>query len=286
MQKLMILILILTLILGVFVSCQKRYLPVDDETSCSPSEDTTKETNDTGAITTTEITQDTLDMTNEIRESESADEYYYTVKEIDGRYYIVPNKYRYGTPSDSVHYDSSIFFDSLDALKYTIPHGDLDSGTISSFLWDFGNPDRVDLDVSVGIPIYDIEHIWQPAVSDHWTLEKGVYWSGSYYTFKAIGETSDADKEFIELSVFCEDEYNDILDFYKNEQLAEMVTLENKTKTVHYNYVFDGESSDEEHHRYMLFVEQDNSYAVLYIRTFKALTNEDLLSFGLQKYEG
>ena len=41
MQKLIILLLTLTLILGVFASCNsKRYLPIDDESSSSPSEDT------------------------------------------------------------------------------------------------------------------------------------------------------------------------------------------------------------------------------------------------------
>lgn len=61
MKKLILLLLTLTLILGTFASCNsKRYLPVDDETSSSPSEDTTSETNDIENITTKFITEDTI----------------------------------------------------------------------------------------------------------------------------------------------------------------------------------------------------------------------------------
>ena len=80
MKRLLLMLLTLTLILGIFSSCGKRYLTVDDESSSSPSEDTTKETNDTGAVTTTAITQDTLDITSEAKESLYPTEYSYTVK--------------------------------------------------------------------------------------------------------------------------------------------------------------------------------------------------------------
>ena len=75
MKKLIILLLALTLILGVFASCNKRYLYIEDETSSSPSEDaseesttditeTTSETNDIERITTKVITEDPLPSTS------------------------------------------------------------------------------------------------------------------------------------------------------------------------------------------------------------------------------
>ena len=71
MKKLIMLLLTLTLILGVFASCNKRYLYIEDETSSSPSEDaseesttditeTTSETNYIERITTKVITEDTI----------------------------------------------------------------------------------------------------------------------------------------------------------------------------------------------------------------------------------
>ena len=57
MKKFLILLLTLALILGIFASCNSN-LPIDDETSSSPSESTTTEDNQ-GGITTDGLTEDT-----------------------------------------------------------------------------------------------------------------------------------------------------------------------------------------------------------------------------------
>ena len=112
MKKLIILLLALTLILGVFVSCNKRYLYIDDETSSSPiesiyetsneetsnektSESTSEETNEPTKTSDTAVTVDTIESidgteggTTEIPEIEYPSEYNYTVVKRGDQYYF------------------------------------------------------------------------------------------------------------------------------------------------------------------------------------------------------
>ena len=93
MKKFLILLLTLTLILGVFVSCNSN-LPIDDETSEVTKQETTEssQTNQTENIETS----DTLTETDETSESEGI-EYVesYDFVEIDGQHYMVLNSYNF-----------------------------------------------------------------------------------------------------------------------------------------------------------------------------------------------
>ena len=117
MKKLIILLLTLTLVLGVFVSCDNS---ATDDTSGTTNQETnaetTMETTLPESFETTNITTDT---------EESSKDYAYTVEKIDGKWYMIWDNYWDGEFNNSaIHYET-VYVDSIDALKNAIPNGDL-----------------------------------------------------------------------------------------------------------------------------------------------------------------
>ena len=157
MKKLIILFLTLTLILGIFSSCGYKTVDIiDDETSSSPSEDTTvasdETTEEAEADIDTESAEESIETTSytetvnttETMESIETDnggeedtdkgspiEYTYTVEKVGDQYYMVLNDYTPGWyPPGMISFDGysslaqgSTYSDlnALDMLKYGIP---------------------------------------------------------------------------------------------------------------------------------------------------------------------
>lgn len=186
MQKLILLLLTLTLIFGIFASCNsKKYLPIDDETSSSPSEDTTKETNDTGTVTTTEITQDTLDITSETQEIEYPEDYYYTVKEIDGKWYM--NFDSYVTPTiffEGYHEDKNWPFSSFEELYNTliVDKSLTKEEKIYIIDWYYKTEN--------GIEIINFDELYVPVLPSSVEMPS-VYWYKTTYGVVIADQTSD-----------------------------------------------------------------------------------------------
>ena len=181
MKKTILLLLTLSLILGVFASCQKRYLHIDDETSSSPSKETTtereettededsditikttSEENESVSAITTAISEDTLDLTSDtqgLANMPEEKEYTYTVEKIDGNYYLVFNDYVKSSTYEP--FGDSITVPSIDYLKDTIPSGNMDTGLKYKVMLRIN-----DNDPDHKVKIYDVEHVWQPTFPD------------------------------------------------------------------------------------------------------------------------
>ena len=157
MKKLILLLLTLTLILGISASCQKRYLPTDDETSSSPSEDMSTDGQNTESTlkndTSDTVFESTLTETMEDISGETTggnkypSEYNYTLKKVGDQWYMAFDSY----VSDPSYQLSYLYFetDSMETIKQAIFNNELDK-----------SQKRIILTVcerdEIGIPIPDI----------------------------------------------------------------------------------------------------------------------------------
>ncbi|MBR6680058.1 MAG: hypothetical protein IKL59_02235 [Clostridia bacterium] len=209
MKKLIILLLALTLILGVFASCNKRYLQIDEETSSSSSEtitaistntveETSKETTEETTLDSTEESVETAKYKETINITETMEtiktdngvvgdidigyrpliEYDYTIQKVGDQYYMVLNDY---TPSGEVPYGSTGYsyisspltysgMSALDMLKYGIPNGQMGYMSDSYIGHLLYFKSQED---NVGVKLYDVEHVWRPKTLPYsWELRK------------------------------------------------------------------------------------------------------------------
>ena len=162
MKKLIILLLTLTLILGVLVSCNnKRYLPVDDETTSKDTNKSTQgesfgETNNSDNVSEDTVTVETLETIDGAEASETtfdvdtadpASRYNYTLKKVGDQWYMAFDSY----VSDPSYQLSYLYFetDSMETIKQAIFNNELDK-----------SQKRIILTVcerdEIGIPIPDI----------------------------------------------------------------------------------------------------------------------------------
>ena len=296
MKKLIILLLTLTLILGVFASCQKRYLTIDDETSSSPSEDTSTEST-TGYITESNETTQTENTETDDRSTEitdpidsDANKYTYTVEKIDGKYYMVFDNYWAGSGNPFIGY-SVVYVNSLYDLKYEIPQGNLGEAK-SLFIRKYVHEHNY-----TQVPIYDIEHIWQPTLPDSFpavhpdmiALRPGSYSFQAWYVEHPewLGISSPAytievlSKESYESSYESTDQRL-ISNGWSKKELQDG----DKMLTV---YSFSGESDHEEGvilHAYTIYATNGQYYGTIHTALDHELTDEELLEFGFEEYLG
>ena len=291
MKKLIILLLALTLIIGAFISCQKKYFYIDAETStenmsAATSEKISDETNASVETTENIITLDTIetiDGTDAGGTSEGLDttqyptEYNYTLTKINNQWYMVWNDYWDNESENSALHYEKIKISSMDALKNAVPQGDLGDGKAIFFM------KYVNADNYTQVPFYDVEHIWQPSFPDKWSFETEVYLYNGYYEFMGIGESRNGETEIVSVAVLRKDDYNVILN---NLQTSEDYSnLQNEKRIVNYEYSYE-EISDSAYHIYDMLIEQSNCYARIYIQTFEELTDDQILAFGFEEYLG
>ena len=293
MKKLIILFLTITLILGIFASCNnKRYLPIDYETNKSPSEGTSEENTfdetSTDIITTTEVTEERIETTTEEDNSLYLPEY--TVEKIDGKYYMVFDNYWDGSADPFIEY-SVVYVNSLYDLKYKIPQGNL--GEVKSlFIRKYVHEHNY-----TQVPIYDIEHIWQPTLPDGFSavytdkiaLRPGSYsfqawyvehpeWlgiSGPAYTIEVLS------KESYESSYESTDQFL-ISNGWSKKELHDG----DKVLTI---YSFSGESAHEEGtfvYSYSIYATNGQYYGTIDTALDHELTDAELLEFGFEEYLG
>lgn len=304
MKNFLILLLTLTLILGVFASCGKKYVnPLDDETSSSPSEHTDSE-NITGDITESNETNQSENYNSEETSSEDTEEtttnvenwldnYNYTIEKIDGKYYMVWNDYfeRVYSGEDINEPYTTVRVNSLYDLKYEIPRGNLGDSK-KDFIYDYVFKNNY-----TQVPMYDVEHIWQPTMPDIIHKEyveviglcPGSYCFQAYYSDKPewLGDTAPAynievlSKESYDS--YCETYNQSLLSFgYSKKELRDG----DKELTV-YNY--SGESPRAEGvilHSYVIYVTNGQYYGIINITLDYQLTDEELLEFGFEEYLG
>ena len=283
MKKLIILLLTLTLILGVFVSCDN-----------SATDDTSGTTNqETNAETTTETTlPESFETTNITTDTEEASkDYAYTVEKIDGKWYMIWDNYWDGEFNNSaIHYET-VYVDSIDALKNAIPNGDLGKDASIFFM------KYVNVNTYTRIPIYDIDHIWQPTTPDSLSAvhpDMIALYPGSY-SFQAwyvehpewLGISSPAytievlPKESYESSYEADNQLL-ISNGWSKKELRDgekMLTI----------YSCSGESPRVEDvilHSYCIYATNGQYYGTIDTTLDHELTDEELLEFGFEEYFG
>ncbi|MBR6680843.1 MAG: hypothetical protein IKL59_06245 [Clostridia bacterium] len=311
MKKIIILLLALTLVLGVFVSCNKRYLYIDDETSSSPiesiyettseetsnektSESTSEETNEPPKTSDTAVTVDTIESidgteggTTEIPEVEDPSEYNYTVEKIDGEYYLVFNDYFKVESIDQVY--SPFIVPSLDFLKHIVPSGNMDRGSkncVMGYIND-NDPDHK-------VKIYDVEHVWQPIFPDSLpaTQSTQIEWHMTSYVFNGWLEDRPAWLESMPsymASVYLEKTYKKA---YESDQ--EKLISQGYSKKEFYDgdkelvafcfSIEDPEEAGAYRYYYSIYITNGQYYGIIDINLAYELTDDELLEFGFEEY--
>ena len=278
MKKLIILLLTLTLILGIFASCQKRYLTVDDETISSPSEDTSTE-NTAGYITESNETNqtentETDDRLTDITTVHDTNNYTYDIEKSGEKYYISFNE-QGGDLRGPGNTISPIQFSSLDTLKYDIPNGNIDANTWR-ILWN-------DYITAMKMPLYDIEHIWQPKVPEGWTVQEKFNWGIEYYGFYL---NSEDESNVLCLYVYTEERYNENFLPTAEECLNEIGTPNSPARKIQHEditvYFYSTRGGD----NYEILFSNGEYFGRIYGDLSADLTDEEILGFGLEEYLG
>ena len=271
MKKLIILLLTLTLILGIFSSCGKRYLTVDDETSSSPSEDTPAESTmgdaiESNVISQTENTEDLVE-TPESKEVEYAE--YYDFAEIDGQHYMVFNSYniRPGPPADVNYLPPT--FDSVEEFLNEWTNQTFASNVVSYIVRFFSRTEN-------GIPIFDPNNFYVPSMPESWVLgysdaEALTFLDGQCIAF--VGACEEIG--FLTVKVLGKELFEN--EFKSKEEDLELISSDQKEVYMQHE--------TDSHHKYTMYVTEGDLYYIYVIRVREPLSHEQLLSFGLKKYE-
>ena len=280
MKKLIILLLTLALILGVFASCNsKRYLPIDDETSSSPSENTSTEDNQ-GGITTDGLTEDTLpdfeDETTKPGEVKYVTSY--EVKKVGDQWYMIFDSY-VSNPDIPNNFYTDMHFQTLGELKNKILNHSLTLPEMQNIVDNFTRDD-------IGIPIFNLEDPYVSNLGPSVVVEDGephilsLAWSdGECYDSRHYLSTDDDENDYEVFTTFFmyskaefEQEYNKAVNNY-----SEPRTIQNENKTAHIVM-----SS----HIICMYVTEGEYYYSYVISDYEEFPDDEtLLSYGIEKYE-
>ena len=282
MKKLIILLLTLTLILGVFVSCDNG-TSVDSsdttsaETSSSPSEDTTT---DTGEETTTIESED---ATTEISRETTTDgeiKYVtdYEVKKVGDQWYMVFDSY-VANPADQTFWPPHIYFNSLESLKSDILNHRLTLAAMNTVVTFFTRDD-------IGIPIFDLDNMYTLSINGHTVAENNAsvssehYWTDgecymivSSHNLDIAGEDS---KFYTRLHILSKEKFEYEYSLEERGGAPKIIETENKIVKLFEGYPMDA---------YMFVNEGEIYYSYLIESLGIALDEEMLLLFGVEKCE-
>jgi hypothetical protein len=284
MKKTIILILTLSLTLGVFSSCgHKTVDPIDYQTSSSPSEDTSAESlvNDATESNQTNKSEhtDTDGRLTDIEVTATAPpdniKYVssYEIKKIGDKWYIIFDSYE--TPKSD--YDDAVMYGrdyaTMADFKAEIDRllsGNLDLGMMQYIVKHFKRDE-------IGIPIADFSTLYVTnlsGISQEW--ETVTWYEGEIYS---PGVYMLNDQKRATLTVTNEEEFSGAK--IDNSYYAYNRTIESNGKTVK---VYSHKSKDNSS---ILLVKEGKLYYKYVLSGISATyTDEYLLSFGLQKYEG
>ena len=283
MKKFLILLLTLTLILGVFSSCGKKYVnPLDDETSNSPSEDTSTEST-TGYITESNETNQTentetndrltdIDGVPEAGEIEYVSSY--EIKKIGDQWYIIFNSYR--TPPKQGHYDEMEIYgleigtmESFQKLMNRLLSGNLELSDMQYIVNRFTRDD-------IGIPIHDYSVLYVPKIIDAYQMEESAWWyDGEDYSPGCI-MSNDVESVAV-LHIIDEQDFNSNQAPINCEYVR---TVQNESKTVK---IYNNSKYSE---IFLLFFKEGDLYYKYEVWGVPIEDDNFVLSLGIEKYEG
>ena len=284
MKKLIILLLALTLILGVFASCNKRYLYIDDETSSSPiesiyetsneetsnektSESTSEETNEPPKTSDTAVTVDTIESidgteggTTEIVDTgTTSNEYNYTLEKVDDQWYMVFDDY-----VDYPHYPLAYLFfetDSMETIKQMIFNKELDSEQ-KRIILEIGDRDEI----GISIP-----KILDPVLPSDMAVYQ-AFWYADHFVVSFISEDYKIDgyMDFLDEAQFTEQ--------YNAASEENIYVSEDGTKTVVFKQVKNQYVDTD-----LLYIKIGDNYACFSINGMPDNPDKDLImSFGFE----
>ena len=276
MKKLIILLLALTLVLGVFASCNnKRYLPIDYETSSSSDESTDEESTESNETNQAENTE-TSDRLTDITDPTNPDtnKYNYTVEKRGDKYYMVFDSYDIAPPEITYFGDTGIST-TLYQLKNEIPNGILNDSDKRFLLYYFVS----DTVRAEGFRLYDIEHIWQPIVPTGWVLQDDVRWhQGTYWFMATLGDT-ETEESFEATITVCSKEAYDSFRASIDPQSAQSLQNGDVVYTV-------SERASDGFYGYRIACSNGEFFSYIQMLGYRNLTGEEILSFDFEEYLG
>ena len=291
MKKLIILLLTLTLILGVFVSCNsKRYLPTDDETNKSPSEDTSTEStmdyitesNDTNQTentdTTEEITEET--STEAIITEFNPEEHGYTIEKVNGDYYIklltTPKPTGGGiAPGYPTIYSFEEFYEKLHLITAMTNYD------IENIYHSFERDD-------IGYKLFDIETIYYPVLPDgitFWKSRMPVYWEQYAYSTEIYYNGIWKGAGISDGQVCVLTRYEDYLELYNSEKYSNATVLTEGNKEARVTVQF-YDDDDTDYYKYRVLLKSGDVYAEIWLDAYEPFADNSIfLDFDFVKYE-
>ena len=280
MKKILTVFLILVMLIGVFVSCGKRYLETQDENSDSLKETiigdlskaTTSETDSEDMATQSAMAEGEANNASETEATKYPDDYYYTIKEVDGKWYMDFDSYV--TPTVSV--EGSIMqmdfsFDSFEHMFNTIiVNKDLVKKE-KIYLIDYATK------TENGIEIINFDDLYVPVLPSSMEILSISWFADTYGTVvkdkasgKGIGRVTycRSSEDFDEMySSLVPDENNYILNEGDKTIIVEIVQAEE-------SFFVD------------LYIKQGDRYCTIILFDLTELpTDEFFIQFGLEKWE-
>jgi len=279
MKKLLILLLCLSLIATCFIGCDSNDKNLDDkETSSSDTsvettgEETIPEITETKSDTTSADASDTVETTI-VTESETIDttEYVssYEIQVIDGQWYMIFNSYevRPKNYEDDFIEGYPMNFESLKDFKDSVLNKELSITQMEYIVRYFERDD-------IGINVVDFNNLYTPSVPNSWEiLEESEIWWSDGLLYKSLEIRSDEYYGSGYLFVMGEDIFNESSNYSYYNHLR---TIQNKAKEVKICNL---------HSNTTLFVkENDLYYKYVFDNDFSEMSDEFILSFGVEEY--
>ena len=282
MKKTIILILTLSLTLGVFSSCgHKTVDPIDDQTSSSPSEDTSAESlvndaTESNQANKSEHTDTDGRLPNIDGNSNDTDVEYlnsYEIKNMGNAYYIDFNSYNID-PNDSFYVHSFLNFSSPRDFSESLINHKLSYDDMVYISMNFYRTEN-------GIPIFDPYNFCVPLMPEKWSLtaKNCLHISdGMNFLFYIIREDDESTLSG-SVRVLNKNLFEEIF----NAETADFEIISNDKKQV---YMYSTLNSNGTYAITMHVIENDLYYIYKIGGLDEIPSDEYLLSFGLQKYEG
>ena len=286
MKKFLILFLTVTLILGIFISCDKAsHNDTSDTTDDIPSEQTSKETT---ADATTDTTEETTEETTEpiTTESEKVD-LGYTIEKIDGQYYIVCDSYNVDNHNVGITMPSPVQYigadgpislscNSVENIKnkfYSLTYSELNS---IKRTWERDEN---------GIPIIDLDNLYSlilPTGVEYFRTEYITIYQHSYefdivYDHALQGWGLPDGR----LKMLTSEEYDAYIDEINNDNI-EVTILTQDDKDVRFCVDYD----EFDIYSYYGIIKSNDVYAQFTLSTLEELDDNFFLQFDFEKYEG
>ena len=278
MKKFLILFLTVTLLLGIFISCDKAsHNDTCDTTDDTPSEQTSKET-------TTDTSEETTEETStEVITTEfNPEDHGYTIEKVNEEYYIkflgmpkptgghiAPSYPSFNTIQD--------FYNKLNRNK---PMDDYD---LEDIYHSFEKDD-------IGYKIFDIETIYYPVLPDGITFEYPeiyvVWWQYKY------GFTISYDGVLLPFGIRYDGQvciltrYEDYLELYNSEKYSNATVLTEGNKEARVTVQF-YEDDYADYYEYRVLLKSGDVYAEIQLAAYDPFEDNSIfLNFDFVKYEG